>query len=287
VVLAIDWPAADVEDVAVNYLLFATAWLLGDSARSRRERAAQLEARAEEAERTRAAEAERAVVAERNRIAREMHDVLAHHVSIMVVQAEAGPVVVERDPGRAIAAFDAISATGKQALVEMRRLLGVLRDPGTGPSLAPQPGAADIPSLVEGVRAAGLPVRLTVEGEPAPLPPAVDLSAYRVMQEALTNALRHAPGRSARASVTYADAELRLRVMSDGTHRADRTDGAAAGPAAGPAALAPGGHGLTAMRERVVLLGGTLRAGPTDDGAWLVEAVLPVDGARPVDGVPA
>ena len=132
---------ADLADVTLSSLTFATAWLLGDGARSRRLAAAQAEERAASLERTRAAEARQAVVEERNRIAREMHDVLAHSVSMMVVQAEAGPVVVERDPDRAVQAFDAISATGKAALTELRRLLGVLREDGAGP-LAPQPGLA-------------------------------------------------------------------------------------------------------------------------------------------------
>jgi len=123
---------SDYQDLVVNGAVFATAWLLGDSARSRRDRAAALEARAEQLERTRAAEAEAAVVAERNRIARELHDVVAHHVSMIVVQAEAGPVAMERDPAAAAATFDTISAVGKQALAEMRRLLGVLKTGGSG-----------------------------------------------------------------------------------------------------------------------------------------------------------
>ena len=142
--LVADLPDSDYEDALVTYLMFATAWLLGNGARNRRERAVELEERAAALERTRAAEADRAVVEERNRIARELHDVVAHHVSMMVVQAEAGPVAVDRDPERAVAAFDTISATGKQALTEMRRLLGVLRSDG-GDRLSPQPGAGPHP----------------------------------------------------------------------------------------------------------------------------------------------
>ena len=156
---------ADLADAAFLLAVFATAWLLGDSARSRRDRAAALEARAEQLERTRAAEADAAVVAERNRIARELHDVVAHHVSMIVVQAEAGPVAMERDPAAAAATFDTISAVGKQALAEMRRLLGVLKT-GEGVSLAPQPGVAQLADLVDGVRAAGLDVELDVAGVP-------------------------------------------------------------------------------------------------------------------------
>ena len=156
--------------------------------------------RAARLERERAEEARRAVASERARIARELHDVVAHHVSMMVVQAEAGPVAVATEPARAAGAFEAIAATGRQALVEMRRLLGVLRgDTDQAPSLAPQPGLAQVPSLVEQVGRAGLRVELVVEGMEAALPAGVDLSAYRIVQEALTNALRH--GGAGRASV--------------------------------------------------------------------------------------
>jgi signal transduction histidine kinase len=267
-VMVADWPNADFEDVTVNYLLFATAWLLGDSARGRRDRAQQLEARADQLERTRAAEADRAVAEERNRIAREMHDIVAHHVSMMVVQAEAGPVVVERDPRRAIEVFDAISATGKQALAEMRRLLGVLRNDPTE-RLAPQPGADRIPELVAGVRAAGLDIDLEVIGTVRDLPPGVDLSAYRLLQEALTNVLRHAGPARARVQVEYAEDALRLEVVDDGVG------------ALGTEPVPGTGHGLVAMRERVALVGGTLRAGPRPDGGWAVAAVLPLDRVSP------
>ena len=144
VTLLLDAPYADVQDYTVNYLVFGTAWLLGDSVRTRRERALELEDRIAQEEQLRAVEAERALAEERTRIARELHDVVAHAVSLMVVQAEAGPVVVQREPERAVAAFDAISATGKEALTEMRRLLGVLRTDPAGP-LAPQPGLALLP----------------------------------------------------------------------------------------------------------------------------------------------
>ena len=206
---------ADVQDVAVNYLLFAAAWLLGDGTRSRRERSGELEERAAQAERTRAAEAERAVVEERNRIAREMHDVVAHHVSLMVVQAEAGPVAVGRNPEQAVQAFDSISATGKQAMAEMRRLLGVLRQDGSA-ERAPRPGLDRLSELVDGVRAAGLDVDLQVDGAPRPLPASVDLSAYRLLQEALTNVSRHAGPARVSVRVTYEPDALHLDVVDDG-----------------------------------------------------------------------
>jgi len=254
---------SDFGDFAVNGAVFATAWLLGDSARSRRDRAVELEARATQLERTRAAEAEAAVAAERNRIARELHDVVAHHVSLMVVQAEAGPVALQRDPRAAVESFDSISAVGKQALAEMRRLLGVLRS-GDDASLAPQPGVAQLADLVAGVRSAGLDVTLDVAGSPRPVPAAVDLSAYRLVQEALTNCLRHAGPARVAVHAQYDDAGLAVDVVDDGLGGVDWN-----------AAAASGGHGLVAMRERVSMVGGTLDVGPRPGGGWAVRAVLP------------
>jgi signal transduction histidine kinase len=258
-VYAWELPVLDVEDITVTSLICLTAWLLGENARSRRERVIQAEARAEQLERARAAESEAAVVAERNRIARELHDVVAHHVSMMVVQAEAGPVVVEHDPARAAASFDAISAAGKQALSEMRRLLGVLKENPSAP-LAPQPGLSSIPELVAGVRAAGLDVTLGLDRLDVEPEPAVDLSAYRLVQEALTNCLRHAGPASVLVHVAREENHLVVRVLDDGV--------------GGP--CGEGGHGLVAMRERVALLGGRLQVGPRDGGGWGVEAELPL-----------
>ncbi len=260
--LLLDRPAADLEDVAVLYLSFATAWLLGDAIRTRGERAAQLEARAADLERTRAAEAGRAVVEERARIAREMHDVLAHSVSLMVVQAEAGPVVVEHDPARAVAAFDAISATGRQTLAELRRLLGVLREDEAGP-LAPQPGVAQIPDLVDGARRAGLSVELRTSDLPGSLPPGVDLSAYRIVQEALTNVAKHAGPARVTVLVAHRDDALHVEVSDDGL---------------GSTGARPG-RGVLGMRERAGSLGGTVDAGPGPAGGWTVRAELPLSTA--------
>ena len=251
------------QDYLVNYLVFAIAWLLGDSVRSRRGRLAEAEARVANLERTREAEAARAVVEERNRIAREMHDVVAHHVSMMVVQAEAGPVGIERDPALAARAFDAISATGKQALIEMRGLLGVLRTgetAGDTPPLAPQPTIDRLADLFAQVREAGLPVEFTVAGDPIPLPSAVDLSVYRIVQESLTNALKHAGPATAIVRLTYGPDHLRIQVSDDGI---------------GGPHPASGGHGLIGMRERIVLLGGDLSAGGRPGGGYLVDARIP------------
>jgi signal transduction histidine kinase len=263
VVVALVTPTnTDLSDVAFNGLALITAWILGDSARAHRLYAAELERRAARLEQERAVQARRAVAEERARIARELHDVVAHHVSMMVVQAEAGPVVVASDPARAAGAFDSIAGTGRQALVEMRRLLGVLRSDGeAAPSLAPQPGLAQVPTLVEQVRRAGLPVELVVEGEPGPLPPGVDLSAYRIVQEALTNTVKHAGSARARVLVRYGEHDLELEVLDDG--------------AASRGAAAPGGQGLVGMHERAHLFGGELRAGPRPEGGYAVAARLP------------
>jgi signal transduction histidine kinase len=267
VVMTLPRADADVVDAAFVSLSLAGAWVLGDRARVQRALAAELQERAVRLERDRDEDARRAVASERARIARELHDVVAHHVSMMVVQAEAGPVAVATEPARAAGAFEAIAATGRQALVEMRRLLGVLRGDGDqAPSLAPQPGLAEVPSLVEQVGRAGLRVELVVEGAEAPLPAGVDLSAYRIVQEALTNAVKHAgPGR-ARVLVRYGEDDLRLRVVDEG--RAGEP-----GPPGGRA-----GVGLVGMRERVHLFGGELHAGPGPDGGFTVDARLPIRG---------
>ncbi len=269
VVLSLPRTDADLVDAAFVSFALAGAWLLGDRARVQRALAAELAERAVRLERERAGEAQRAVASERARIARELHDVVAHHVSMMVVQAEAGPVAVGGDPARAAGAFEAIAATGRQALVEMRRLLGVLRGDGDGdqaPSLAPQPGLADVGSLVEQVGRAGLRVELVVEGPEAPLPAGVDLSAYRIVQEALTNAVKHGgPGR-ARVLVRYGEHDLAVQVRDEGGR----------GPALTRPADGRAGQGLVGMRERVNLFGGELRAGPGPDGGFTVDARLPL-----------
>jgi signal transduction histidine kinase len=276
VVMVMTLPRADsdVVDAAFVSLALVGAWVLGDRARVQRALAAELAERAARLERERAAEARRAVAEERTRIARELHDVVAHHVSMMVVQAEAGPVAVERDPARAAGAFEAIATTGRQALVEMRRLLGMLRGDGEpAPSLAPQPGLAQVPSLVEQVGRAGLEVELVVEGREAPLPAGIDLSAYRIVQEALTNAVKHGgPGRAV-VLVRYGDHDLELRVWDEG--RPEEGNGS---PPRGRPQTAPG-RGLLGMQERVHLFGGELRAGPAPDGGFTVDARLPIEGA--------
>ena len=247
--------------VAFEYVVFATAWILGDSVRTHRAYAAELEDRAAQAERRRQEDASRAAADERVRMARELHDVVAHHMSLIAVQSEAAQVLLPDDPVRAASAVAAIGTTAREALTELRRLLGALREDGDGPaSRAPQPGDLAIGSLVDSVREAGVPVSLTVRGDPRPLPDAVALSAYRIVQESLTNVVKHAGPASATVVVGYDRDELLLEVTDDG--RGDSVPG--------------DGQGLAGMRERVNLLGGQLRAGPRKDGGFGVEARLPL-----------
>ena len=279
VTLSLPRTDADVVDAAFVSLALAGAWLLGDRARVQRALAAELQERAARLERERAEEAGRAVASERARIARELHDVVAHHVSMMVVQAEAGPVAVEHDPARAAGAFEAIGATGRQALAEMRRLLGMLRgDEEQAPSLAPQPGLAEVPSLVEQVGRAGLRVELVLEGAQVALPAGVDLSAYRIVQEALTNAVKHSGACRARVLVRYGEHELQLQIengLESAPGRQSRDSDRQTGRSG------RSGRGLLGMKERVNLFGGELHAGPGPDGGFTVDARLPIRAAGP------
>ena len=279
VVMSLPKTDADLVDAAFASLGLAGAWVLGDRARVQRALAAQLQERAARLEREREGEARRAVTEERARIARELHDVVAHHVSMMVVQAEAGPVAAERDPARVAGAFEAIAATGRQALVEMRRLLGVLRgDGGPAPSLAPQPGLDQVPSLVEQVGRAGLEVELVVEGTEAALPPGIDLSAYRIIQEALTNALRHGRAGRARVVVRYGERDLELQIHNGVESASGRRQGDSDRQVR---RSGRSGQGLIGMRERVNLYRGELRVGPGPNGSFGVVARLPIGDPRP------
>jgi len=238
-------------------LIVASPWLAGRTVRSRHLRAAAIEREQEQREQV-------AVGDERARIARELHDVVAHSVGVMVVQAQGARRVLDRDPDRAREALGAIEHTGRTALEEMRRSLGVLRRDGAEATLAPQPGMDGLSALVEHTRHAGLTVEVALEGETRPLAPGVDLSAYRIVQEALTNAVKHASGAHARVTVRYGEHELELEVADDGPGVSDN------GPRRGS------GHGLVGMRERVALYGGELRAGPGGDGGFVVHARLPL-----------
>jgi signal transduction histidine kinase len=239
------------------------AWVLGDSMRYRRAYYTALEDRAARLERERDAQAQIAAAAERARIARELHDVVAHNVSVMVVQADGASYALDRSPERARQALAAISSTGRQALSEMRRMLGVLRSDDGETGVAPLPGIAQLGELLDQTRATGLAVSFTVEGVPAPLPGGLALAAYRIVQESLTNTRKHGgPAASAQVLLRYCEDVLVLQITDDGFGAAASADG--------------GGHGLTGMRERVALYNGTLQAGPLPGGGYQVTARLPV-----------
>jgi signal transduction histidine kinase len=238
-------------------------WLAGRVVRSRTELTAELHEAALVAHEHREAAAARAVAEERRRIAREMHDVVAHSVSTMVIQAGGARRILARDPARAIEAAELIERTGRDALKEMRHLLGVLHAGEDLAELAPQPTLGGLQALAERSRAAGLPVELQIEGERRELPSGLDLAAYRVVQEALTNALKHGGG-TADVAVSFGEQELRLEIADAGrgTRVAPRVEG--------------GGHGLLGMRERVRVFGGELSAGPRPEGGYLVVARFPL-----------
>ncbi len=237
------------------------AWTIGDSMRFRRGYYAALEERAARLEADRHVQAKMAAAAERARIARELHDVIAHHVSVMVVQADGASYALHADPAKAEAALKAISSTGRQALGEMRALLGVLRSADDRAALAPLPGLGELRELLDQARAAGLGVTYTLSGVPRDLPEGAELAAYRVVQESLTNTRKHAgPDASASVTLRYEPDWLIVEV----------TDNGIAGPTADSA-----GNGLAGMRERIQMYGGTVEAGPLPGGGFGVLARLP------------
>jgi signal transduction histidine kinase len=244
-------------------LTFVAAWLLGAYLRTRRLYVAELRDRAARAEHEREERARRAVADERARIARELHDSIAHGVSVMVVQAEAAEEVLIADPPAARGALHKVQGTGREALGELRRLVGILRSPDGDAELVPQPGIASLDRLVDHVRDAGLPTEVRIEGEPRQLPPGIDLSAYRIVQEALTNVLKHAQASLANVVIGYTHDSLMLEITDDGR---------------GAGAVNGSGHGLTGMRERVALYDGELQAATREEGGFLVRARLPVAG---------
>jgi signal transduction histidine kinase len=223
-------------------------------------------------------EGERALFEERQRIARELHDVVAHHMSVIAIQAEAAPYKTADPPPELVESFAEIRGSALTGLNELRRVLGVLRS--DGPDTAPQPGLADLDGLLESARNGGVTVTADISGTPRPISPGVNLSAYRIVQEALSNAMRHAPGSAVQVRLYYGEAALVIEVRNDsgtpGPRAArERPDGAGRG----------GGHGLIGMRERVAMLGGHFKAGPTGKGEFLVTAALPLSsGAGPEGG---
>lgn len=247
--------------------LATVAMVLGLNMRSRRARLAALEDRAVRLERERDQQAQLAVAGERARIAREMHDIVTHNLSVMVALADGAAFVQRQSPERATAAMRQVSATGRQAITDMRRFLGLLRADEPDALRHPMPGIGQLPPLVEQVRAAGLPTRLEIGGDPGPVPVAAQLTVYRLVQEALTNTLKHAPsGTSAEVAVDCGPEAVAVTVTDDGIRPA------AAG--SGPDPDRPAGHGLAGMRERVAAFGGRLTAGPVPGGGWQVAAVL-------------
>jgi signal transduction histidine kinase len=209
--------------------------------------------------------AQEAVAEERTRIARELHDVVAHAISLIVLQARGGRRMLSDDPDETRRALDVIEHAGEQALGEMRRLLGLLRDDEPELTLAPPPSLRRIDELVAGTRASGLPVEVVIEGEPVELPPGVDVSAYRIVQEALTNALKHAGPAHARVTITYARDAVDLAIVDDGP---------------GVPSANGGGYGLAGMRERVAVYGGRLESGARPEGGYALRVRLPLRAER-------
>jgi signal transduction histidine kinase len=249
------------------------ALLLGMNVRHRRNALGSLRQRAEQLERERDQQAIIAAAAERTRIAREMHDIVAHSLSVMVALSEGAARKQAAEPERAGAAMRQVSTTGRQALAEMRRMLGVLRTEDTRHSRAPQPGIAQIDTLLDQVRTTGLTAALTVTGAPATLSPGAELTVYRIVQESLTNTLKHAtyPTR-VRVVLTHRPDSVTVEVRDNGIRR----------PVPSPAGIA--GHGLTGMRERAAVYGGTVSAGCDPAGGWRVHAHLPITAGEPDRG---
>ena len=250
------------DPAALGWLILAVAWFIGREIRRRRQDVERLSDRTRSLERQRQDDADRAVLEERTRIARELHDVIAHGVSVMIVQAQAGPRLLGHDD-RVREVFGSIERAGKEALAEMRHLLGILRTPDDTTDIAPQPGLSLLPGLVDQVRHVGLTVDVHEEGEPVPLPSGIDLCAYRIVQEALTNTIKHGHGTHATVLVRYTSGSVELEVIDDGN---------------APAPSRTSGHGLIGMRERAELFGGTFRAGPLDGAGYAVRARFPVSG---------
>lgn len=248
-----------VRDIVSITVVVVTAFTLGRVMRRREMRLLASDERAAVLEREREADLRSAASEERGRIARELHDVIAHGVTVMVVQAGAADQVIERDPARARQALVDIQEAGRQALTDLRRLLGLVRDEDTL-RLAPHPGLQELDALISEMRKAGMPIEVEVRGTPRDLPAGVDLSAFRILQEALTNVLKHAGDARARVVVAYAPSAIELEVVDDGCAKAQGH-----------------GHGLVGMRERVLLYGGTLEAGPAEGSGYRVRARLPLD----------
>jgi signal transduction histidine kinase len=266
------WSRASLPLFIYLVVFFSAAWAWGRYHRVRQQmrdaHLNELVARAERAERDREAATRQVLVDERNRIARELHDSIAHHMSVMVVQAGAARRVLDADPGTARIALKAVEEAGRRGMSTIPSLVRALRGADGGPELAPQPSLSRLDDMVSLVAAAGLPVTVDVDGCPRPLPPAVEVSAYRVAQEALTNVLKHAGPARAHVCIRYGEDDLEVAVTDDGW-------GARSG------ASTPGGHGLVGMRERVALLGGVFEAGNRAPSGFSVRARFPTPRSQP------
>jgi signal transduction histidine kinase len=256
-------PGHTTGDLIFTSLLFAIGWIAGFAMRERAEQAEAAELRASLAEREREAAARIAVAEERARIARELHDIVAHAVSVMVLQVGAVRHKLPAGDSGDREALEGVEQTGRTALAEMRRLLGAMRREGDDVALAPQPGMGHLEELVERVGRAGLPVRLHVDGEPQRLPDALDVTGYRIVQEGLTNALKHANASRADVTVRYDPDALHIEIRDDG---------------GGAAASNGHGHGLVGIRERVKIYGGAMTAGPVSEGGFVLSTRLPLRG---------
>jgi signal transduction histidine kinase len=254
-------PRSGAGNFVFTSIVFAIAWTIGFAVSRKFHEADEARERAARAEREREGRARLAVSDERARIARELHDVVGHSVSVMTVQASAARRLLRPQQEKEREALLVVEQTGREALAEMRRMVGVLRRPEEAPALAPQPSLEQIERLVEQTREAGLRVELRIEGEPVPLPAGIDLTAYRLVQEGLTNTHKHARARQAEVVVSYGDGHLELTVSDDGLGGGDGGGS---------------GHGLVGMRERVSVYGGELEAGPRPGGGYRLRARLPV-----------
>jgi signal transduction histidine kinase len=254
-------PHGDIGKFVFTGVVFSIAWTIGFAMSRKFHEADEARERAARAEREREERALLAVSGERARIARELHDVVGHSVSVMTVQASAARRLLRPSQEREREALLVVEQTGREALAEMRRMVGVLRRPEEAPALAPQPSLEQIQKLVEHTREAGLPVELRIEGDPVQLPAGVNLTAYRLVQEGLTNALKHARARHAEVVIRYTDGHVELAVSDDGPGGGDGGGS---------------GHGLLGLRERVTVYGGELEAGPRSGGGYRLRATLPV-----------
>lgn len=253
-----------IEALVLPFVVIVPSWLVGDVVRTRRAEAAEREAEARRAAEEQEARLRAAVADERRAMARELHDVVAHGVSVMLIQSGAARQVLRTSPDQTEEAMLTVEATGRDVMAELRGLLGVLNDEGDATGLAPQPGMEQLGALVERVREAGLPAELAIDGSPRPLPAGLDVTVYRIVQEALTNALRYARRAATLVRVSYEPDQLRLEILDDG-------------PAEAPDGAEGSGRGLVGMEQRAALVGGRLEAGPRLGGGYAVRAWLPLE----------